>query len=114
MSKMKEEFCRQQDMKALQPDAPDDSDYNAPTEYAQITGGDWRPDDWLNENGEPKISHPLYEAGASAMLNALLKWLDEPCRNEKHLNNPVCPGHLDFAHKNCPQCMKQLKENNGQ
>jgi hypothetical protein len=66
-----------------------------------------------------KTKHDIYEAGASAMLAALLKWLDEPCN--KHPYNPNDYGITSapittwsngdyYSHrKDCPQCMAELR-----
>jgi hypothetical protein len=62
----------------------------------------------------------VFETGASAMFKALIKWLFEPCTE-----HPISNGkEIDFTimfepvylkglfyrhHKDCPQCMEQLK-----
>jgi hypothetical protein len=70
-----------------------------------------RPDDWHN----PWVVDPdAFESGASAMLAALLKWLFEPCKEHPtgivHSGNPKdCPYIYGNKHKDCPQCMAELR-----
>ena len=77
---------------------------------------EWRPDDWVNPHGKGDwigdLPHEAYEAGASAMLSALLKWLDEPCNCLDHAQ--IVEFAIDvkgmYPHrKDCPQCWKELR-----
>lgn len=77
---------------------------------------EWRPqDDWINPFS--KEERPLlpddkleriYEAGASAMLKALIKWLFEPCT--EHIAYIDEDGHKEYMshHINCSLCIEQL------
>jgi hypothetical protein len=108
----------------------------------------WRPDDWVGIkkkicfdqfhkglapqckscSSTPDKCQKAVEVGASAMLSALIKWLDEPC-----YEHPIgdyehdCKSehfafvdsqvddyeHWHYAHrKDCPQCLNELKEAN--
>ena len=69
---------------------------------------EWRPENWHTEPIKQNPLHCLapqecadsfYERGASAMLSALLKWLDEPC---PHWGQGV-PRHR------CNDCMNELR-----
>jgi len=64
----------------------------------------WRPDNWVNPHKEfyernpevrPKVgdwdTEGIYESGASAMLSAVIKWLDEPCKE-----HPKDPSHYNY------------------
>lgn len=74
---------------------------------------EWRPDDWPDTKAADAIrmsrgngSHGLsdyYEAAASAMLSALLKWLDEPCKQHYGIT------HVRHNHIDCPSCMAELR-----
>jgi hypothetical protein len=71
---------------------------------------EWRPQNPLK--GVMVIDHSFehgkylgYETGATAILEALIKWLFEPCTEHR----PQDPWKL--AHRYlCPQCMKSLKK----
>jgi hypothetical protein len=64
-----------------------------------------RPDDWGNLFDEPERS--ACEAGASAMLSALLVYLDEPCKIPLHCG---CGDVIHIKHRYlCPQCMAELR-----
>ena len=96
---------------------------------------EWRPADWgtivksikcyFDEKRSVTVNVDVLESGASAMLAALLKWLDEPCTN--HVEDCIGYGRdweeddrlgshdgWDTAyylhHKDCPQCLNELKE----
>jgi hypothetical protein len=93
-----------------------------------------RPDCWVNPHdfrNPDHVDNPYvemecansYEAGASAMLSAVIKWLDEPC--DKHtpqqpfddeihwLQTTETNMFLRWRHrKDCPQCLNELKEAN--
>ena len=93
---------------------------------------EWRPDDWVNPfesyicNTYLRPEHDAFERGASAMLSALLKWMDEKC--DKHpIPDDFVKGHQGFPRnlikwngfawiyshrKDCPQCFSELKEQN--
>lgn len=64
----------------------------------------WRPEDWGNLFDEPERS--ACEAGASAMLSALIKWMEEPCK--RHHNYVVASRSV------CSQCMAELKGKNSE
>lgn len=49
-----------------------------------------------------------FVAGASAMLSVLLKWMDEPC--DRHGTRHHDGRYATSGHKDCPQCMAELKE----
>ena len=74
---------------------------------------EWRPDDWENSYDKQREEDgmfsqaELYEAGASAMLAAVLKWLDEPC--DKHLEYPNSDSKYPTLRIDCPQCMNELR-----
>jgi hypothetical protein len=75
---------------------------------------------WIWENpylpfGDARESmFRAYEAGASAMLAAVLIYLDEPCG--EHGGYQVKDGiktiHSIPHRKDCPQCLNELKEAN--
>jgi hypothetical protein len=90
---------------------------------------EWRPSDWEDTKDNQHKQFGMmrtafdsmsYEAGASAMLSALLKWLWEPCSG--HITRPEHIGEnlrywhhakeaIYFKHRHdCPQCMAELKE----
>ena len=77
----------------------------------------WRPDDWI-ETCDCKDLPPEqqcsmyknYETGASAMLSAVIKWLDEPC--DKHEHSAFNGERYVSYHphrKDCPQCLNELR-----
>jgi hypothetical protein len=85
---------------------------------------EWRPDQWVNPFS--KAERPLlpddkqeriFEAGASAMLESVVKWLFEPCTEHPI---PYADGLADREwlvvdsksyrlRKDCPQCTESLK-----
>jgi hypothetical protein len=86
---------------------------------------EWRPDDWVNPHKEfyernpevrPKVgdwdTEGIYESGASVMLSALIKWLDEPCNEHPLERKDVITGCYRYKEHRylCPQCMAELKE----
>ena len=80
---------------------------------------EWRPDDWNTKTPFSfDVSRVTFEAGASAMLSALLKYLFEPCDKhpEKELVElPFKDEWMEFYpehRKDCPQCLSELKEAN--
>ena len=77
---------------------------------------EWRPDDWENSYDKQREEDgmfsraELYEAGASAMLSAVLKWLYEPC--DKHEHSAFNGERYVLYHphrKDCPQCLNELR-----
>jgi hypothetical protein len=96
----------------------------------------WRPDDWPPEidisgfTGLPetieemlqRYSH-FFEAGASAMLEALIKWLFEPCAEHRQYSNApdltkmeytVGINTVRYKHRYlCPQCMAEINKELG-
>ncbi len=76
----------------------------------------WRPDDWVNPF--PKsLANPeydrdaryIFEAGASAMLAALLEWLKEPCDKQEH--SRLTYKYESYGNRSdCPECMASLRE----
>jgi hypothetical protein len=107
---------------------------------------EWRPDDWVGIkkkicfdqfhkglsfaginssspqckscSSTPDKCQKAVEVGASAMLSAVVKWLDESC--DKHGNSPrvvrlegeygYSQAIIDTKRKDCPQCMTELRE----
>ena len=81
----------------------------------------WRPDDWSKQRSRHEYDgHDIncYEAGASAMLAALLKWLDEPCVlhevndifSDPWGYHPNKQYGVFYLHRYlCPQCMKEIR-----
>jgi hypothetical protein len=84
---------------------------------------EWRPSNPLK--GVMVIDHSFehgkylgYEEGASAMLEALIKWLFEPCtehptdRREHTISKPhkKFPEWYFTNRRYCPDCMKQIKK----
>ena len=87
---------------------------------------EWRPDGWLGADEHcSEWENPCddgcnsccsaYESGASAMLAAVLVYLDEPCDKhpEKELVElPFKDEWMEFYpehRKDCPQCMNELR-----
>lgn len=83
---------------------------------------EWRPADWGIILHGYKLSQDfpnIFEAGASAMLSALLEWLWEPCT--EHPREPERMGTdltywnhglsgVYYKHrKDCPRCMAELR-----
>lgn len=90
-----------------------------------MTEPHWTPPDWKLPpdygDRDSWIHIEGFKEGATAMLQALLKWLDEPC--DKHLIRPVNfvdviniethmidGGYYRRHRKDCPDCMKELEE----
>ena len=85
----------------------------------------WRPDDWGYIAEEIRhhfikersviMNVDVFELGASAMLSAVLKWLEEECTVKEHVEE-ICrindwnPKYSGVNRKDCPQCMNELKE----
>lgn len=81
-----------------------------------------RPADWIGNPDycgtcEGSKSHKCsycvdgFEAGASAMLAALIKWLDGKCDDPDHREYIYAEEGENYKHrKDCPQCWKELKE----
>lgn len=87
-----------------------------------------RPDDWdiitegiardFLEMRSITVNKDVFESSASAMLAALIKWLNEPCdkhlaKKDEDLSLILCVEgtHWRFEHRYlCPQCMEELKE----
>jgi hypothetical protein len=87
-----------------------------------ISDKEWRPKNWLNpvqmrdfdDVGVCQGHKELYEAGASAMLKALIKYLWGKCDNPDHIpagflqrDNAVHSNAIPYR-KDCPQCMEQF------
>ena len=93
-------------------------------EIPKIRAGDrdmkteWRPDDWelpykYDLHQEIKLRkmgvNEVFNAGASAMLSAVLVYLDDPCT--EHPYSVFGSGNLSrmYSHrKDCHQCMTEL------
>ena len=72
---------------------------------------EFRPADWdFIRSQAPEYDHydklELFEAGASAMLSALIKWLNEPCTRHKHYNTYSST----YTRNECSKCWAKLKE----
>ena len=73
-----------------------------------------RPDNWKelapynNTNGG--AGYPNFEAGASAMLAAVVKWLNEKCDSHPDIASERLgePAYYDHRYL-CPQCMNELR-----
>ncbi len=82
---------------------------------------EWRPELKIPAH-IPEGMHWVFEAGATAMFKAVIKYFWEPCT--EHPVDMVCneantfpieityKGEKFYAahHKDCPSCMRQLKE----
>jgi hypothetical protein len=93
---------------------------------------DWikgRPTDWMNPHdfrNPDHVDNPYvemecansYEAGASAMLHDVVKYMYGSCSNERHGWFTAAPlieinGKKFYKYrKDCPQCLNELKEAN--
>jgi hypothetical protein len=86
---------------------------------------EWRSDNWGNPYRAdwPTEGRVIFEQGASAMLSALIVWLEGPC-NRHLIPDDFVRGHQDFPRnlikwngfawvyshrKDCSQCWQKLK-----
>ncbi len=76
---------------------------------------EWRPSDWMNPyhcmDRHIKTKHGIFEAGATAGIKAVIKWLFELCKDHHHfISDEHGSEGEEVLHKDCPSCMRQLKE----
>jgi hypothetical protein len=80
----------------------------------------WRPDGWklagveaakpinlVPDDVRRMLSKDAYEQGASAMLSAVIKWLDADCPHCFYLFHGERKSKC--KRKDCPQCMAELR-----
>ena len=81
---------------------------------------EWRPDDWMNEFKKDSDYYQCREAGASAGIEALIKWLFEPCTEHPIPASVESVRLARLAGYNwevgypkhrylCPQCVKKME-----